>query len=158
VLLGGQVLLLLAPLALINSDLQFYSSWDDLFGADSGTVRTPISPRGTAAPAVPRVRSSHDALTLRLPAGEGRLRVLRLLYGHSKAYRDECDLIWRLRHLPPPPANLLLTTSRTGEKDYRQTREFLALACPPADVASITLPFGGHNLTTWKRELPPALR
>jgi S-formylglutathione hydrolase FrmB len=80
------------------------------------------------------------------------------LYGHSKAYRDECDLIWRLRHLPPPPANLLLTTSRTGEKDYRQTREFLALARPPAHVASITLPFGGHNFTTWKRELPPALR
>ena len=80
------------------------------------------------------------------------------LYGHSKAYREECDLLWRLRHLPPPPTNLLLTTSRVGEKDYGQTREFLALAHAPTHVASITLPFGGHHFSTWQRELPPALR
>jgi S-formylglutathione hydrolase FrmB len=80
------------------------------------------------------------------------------LYGHSKAYRDENDLIWRLRHLPPPPVSLLLTTSRVGEKDYGQTRQFLALAHPPMRVASITLPFGGHHFSTWRRELPPALQ
>jgi S-formylglutathione hydrolase FrmB len=80
------------------------------------------------------------------------------LYGHSRTYREENDLIWRLRHLPPPPANLLLTTSRVGERDYGQTREFLALAHSPAHVASITLPFGGHHFSTWQRELPPALR
>jgi S-formylglutathione hydrolase FrmB len=80
------------------------------------------------------------------------------LYGHSRAYREENDLLWRLRHRPPPPVSVLLTTSRVGEKDYRQTREFLALARPPAHVASITLPFGGHHFSTWQRELPPALR
>jgi S-formylglutathione hydrolase FrmB len=80
------------------------------------------------------------------------------LYGRSKAYRDENDLLWRLRHLPPPPVSLLLTTSRVGEKDYAQTRRFLALARPPMRVASITLPFGGHHFSTWRRELPPALR
>jgi S-formylglutathione hydrolase FrmB len=80
------------------------------------------------------------------------------LYGHSRAYREENDLIWRLQHRPPPPVSLLLATSRVGEKDYPQTREFLALARPPTRVASITLPFGGHHFSTWQRELPPALR
>jgi S-formylglutathione hydrolase FrmB len=80
------------------------------------------------------------------------------LYGHSTAYRDENDLLWRLRHRPPPPVDLLLTTSRVGEKDYGQTRQFLALARPLTRVASIVLPFGGHHFSTWRRELPPALR
>lgn len=80
------------------------------------------------------------------------------LYGHSRPYREENDLLWRLQHRPPPPVSLLLTTSRVGEKDYRQTREFLALARPPTHVASITLPFGGHHFSTWQRELPSALR
>lgn len=79
------------------------------------------------------------------------------LYGHSKAYRDENDLLWRLGHRPPPPVNLLLTTSRVGEKDYAQTRRFLALVRPPLRVASIILPFGGHHFSTWERELLPAL-
>lgn len=80
------------------------------------------------------------------------------LYGHSRTYREENDLLWRLQHRPPPPVDLLLTTSRVGEKDYRQTREFLALVRPPTHVASITLPFGGHHFSTWQRELPSALR
>jgi S-formylglutathione hydrolase FrmB len=80
------------------------------------------------------------------------------LYGHSTAYRQENDLLWRLQHLPPPPVNLLLATSRVGEKDYHQTRRFLTLAHSPLRVASITLPFGGHHFSTWRRELPPALR
>lgn len=79
------------------------------------------------------------------------------LYGHSKAYRAENDLLWRLRHRPPPPVNILLTTSRVGEKDYAQTRRFLAMVRPPTRAASITLPFGGHHFNTWRRELPPAL-
>jgi S-formylglutathione hydrolase FrmB len=79
------------------------------------------------------------------------------LYGRSTAYRRENDLLWRLRHRRPPPVDLLLTTSRVGEKDYRQTLRFLSLARPPTRVASITLPFGGHNFSTWQKELPPAL-
>jgi S-formylglutathione hydrolase FrmB len=79
------------------------------------------------------------------------------LYGHSRPYREANDLLWRLRHLPPPPVALLLTTSRVGEKNYPQTRRFLALARPPTRVASITLPFGGHHFSTWQRELPAAL-
>src|SRR4051812_914262 len=79
-LVGSQLLLLIGLLALVNSDMQFYSSWKDLFGADAGTVhiaeQSPVTrSRDTRpAPAVP----AQDALTRRLPAGDGRLRVLRL--------------------------------------------------------------------------------
>lgn len=74
-LVGSQALILLALLALVNSDMQFYSSWRDLFGADAGTVRiAEQSPVTQAAQAVP----SQDALTRRLPAGDGRLRALKL--------------------------------------------------------------------------------
>jgi S-formylglutathione hydrolase FrmB len=79
------------------------------------------------------------------------------LYGASRPYRAENDLIWRLRHRQPPPVNLLLTTTRTGERDYAQTRLFLSLVRPPTHAASITLPVGGHHFSTWRRELPPAL-
>jgi hypothetical protein len=79
-LVGTQVLFLLALLALANSDMQFYSSWNDLFGANSGTVRiSEQSPAAQPPPAaVPSAKQSQDALTRRLPAGQGRLRVLRL--------------------------------------------------------------------------------
>ncbi len=80
------------------------------------------------------------------------------LYGHSTAYRHENDLLWRLQHRPQPPVNLLVTTSRIGERNYADTRRFLSAARPPLRVASIVLPFGGHHFSTWQRELPPALR
>jgi hypothetical protein len=80
------------------------------------------------------------------------------LYAGSKPYRAENDLLWRLRHRPPPPVNLLLTTTRSGERDYAQTRLFLSLVRPPTHVASMTLPVGGHHFSTWRRELPLALR
>jgi hypothetical protein len=78
-LVGSQVLVVVALLALVNSDMQFYSSWNDLFGADSGTVRvSDQSPGAQPPPAVPSAKLSEDGLTRRLPAGEGRLRVLEL--------------------------------------------------------------------------------
>jgi enterochelin esterase-like enzyme len=80
------------------------------------------------------------------------------LYGGSPAYRDENDLAWRLRHLPAPPVDVLVTTSRVGERDYAATRRFIALVRPPMRVASITLPTGGHHFSVWTRELTPALR
>ncbi|GAA0353039.1 alpha/beta hydrolase-fold protein [Actinoallomurus spadix] len=80
------------------------------------------------------------------------------LYGGSPAYRNENDLVWRLRHRPAPPVDVLVTTSRVGERDYRATRRFIALVRPPMRVASITLPTGGHHFSVWNRELTPALR
>lgn len=79
------------------------------------------------------------------------------LYGGSAARRRECDLVWRLQHLPHPPVSLLVTSSRKGEHNYRATLRFLALAGGPTRISSIILPSGGHNFTTWSREIPPAL-
>lgn len=79
------------------------------------------------------------------------------LFGHSARLRQENDLMWRLAHLPPPTVSLLVTSSRHGESDYKATEQFIAAAHPPLMVSSITLPSGGHNFGTWKREIPAAL-
>jgi enterochelin esterase-like enzyme len=80
------------------------------------------------------------------------------LYGGSKAYRGDNDLFWRLEHLPPPPVSILVTSSRSGERDYPQVQRFIKLARPPTEVDSLILPSGGHHFSVWRRELPSALR
>jgi putative esterase len=80
------------------------------------------------------------------------------LYGGSAARRRESDLAWRLRHLPHPPVSLLVTSSRHGEHNYAATRRFISLAAGgPLRISSIILPSGGHNFTTWRREIPAAM-
>ncbi|WP_042406192.1 alpha/beta hydrolase [Streptacidiphilus carbonis] len=79
------------------------------------------------------------------------------LFAGSQRLREENDLMWRLRNLPPPRVSVLVATSRQGEADYRATLAFIAAAKPPMDVASLILPSGGHNFHTWNRETPTAL-
>ncbi|NUS17006.1 MAG: esterase [Streptomyces sp.] len=79
------------------------------------------------------------------------------LYGGSPVRRRENDLMWRLAHLPHPPVNLLVTSSRKGEHNYKATLRFIALAGGQTHISSIILPSGGHNFTTWAREIPPAM-
>lgn len=79
------------------------------------------------------------------------------LYGGSQAVRDSNDLIWRLQHLPPPPINLLITSSRVGEKSFPQAQQFVALARPPLTLNEIFLDSGGHNYDTWARVFPACL-
>ncbi|MEV7011590.1 alpha/beta hydrolase-fold protein [Streptosporangium sp. NPDC051022] len=79
------------------------------------------------------------------------------LFGGDSRLRDENDLMWRLRNLPVPPVSVLVTSSRRGEKDYDETRRFLALAKEPMRTASMILPSGGHNFNTWNREIPQVL-
>ncbi|MEU3709162.1 alpha/beta hydrolase [Streptomyces catenulae] len=81
--------------------------------------------------------------------GGGRDRVRR---------REEHDLLWRLRHLPPPRVSVLIGTSRHGEKNYPAAREFLAAVRPPMRADTVLLDQGSHNFATWRRELPAALR
>ncbi|MFB4308733.1 alpha/beta hydrolase [Actinomadura sp. GTD37] len=80
------------------------------------------------------------------------------LYGGSQAVRDENDLYWRLRHRPQPPISVLVTTSRSGERNEEETRRFLSLVRPPMRASSLVLDSGGHNFRTWKRVLPQVLR
>ncbi|MBY8878893.1 alpha/beta hydrolase [Actinacidiphila acidipaludis] len=80
------------------------------------------------------------------------------LFGGSTKVREDNNLSWRLQHLPQPPVSLLVTSSRQGEKNYRATVHFMSLVKGPTKLSSIILPSGGHNFTTWGREIPPALQ
>ncbi|MGP4001831.1 alpha/beta hydrolase [Streptomyces sp. 8N706] len=79
------------------------------------------------------------------------------LFAGSKRLEKENDLLWRLDHLPMPPVSLLLATSRRGEGNYQDTLTFVAKAKRPLRVSTLILDSGGHNFTTWNREVPPAL-
>ena len=99
---------------------------------------------GAAAALSGYYRAAHDPTT-----GD-------LFGGSAQLYREN-DLLWRLEHLPPPAVAVLVTTSRVGEANHRDTQRFIAAARPPLRVSSITLPSGGHNFRTWSLELPAAL-
>jgi enterochelin esterase-like enzyme len=84
------------------------------------------------------------------------------LWGGSEVVRDLNDLEWRLRHLPPPPVSLLVTTARdeAGPSGYAASRRFLDLAASTGGamrVDSLVADRGGHNFGTWAANLPRAL-
>jgi enterochelin esterase-like enzyme len=79
------------------------------------------------------------------------------LYGGSHGYRNENDLQWRLRNLPAPPVSVLVASS-AGEDNLPGSLSFLHLIRPPMQGYSLILPRGGHNYSTWRRELPQVLR
>jgi S-formylglutathione hydrolase FrmB len=79
------------------------------------------------------------------------------LFGGSDVLKEENNLMWRLRHRPVPPVWVLVTSSRHGEANYAATLAFIHAVRSPMQVSSIILPSGGHNFTTWNRELPAAL-
>ncbi|PWI42433.1 alpha/beta hydrolase-fold protein [Streptomyces sp. ICBB 8177] len=79
------------------------------------------------------------------------------LFGGSAQLKNESDMMWWLKHKPAPDIWTLVTTSRKGEGNYKQTLAFIKAVKQPMQVASIILPSGGHNFTTWNRELPAAL-
>jgi hypothetical protein len=56
--------------------MQFYSSWRDLFGMSAGTVRISDGRPPPVPVAAPSATPSRNALTRRLPAGDGRLDAL----------------------------------------------------------------------------------
>jgi enterochelin esterase-like enzyme len=79
------------------------------------------------------------------------------LFGGSALLKDESNLMWRLKHRPIPSVWVLVTSSRKGEGNYRPTMAFIHAVRAPMQVSSIILPSGGHNFTTWDRELPVAI-
>ncbi|MFF4607607.1 alpha/beta hydrolase [Streptomyces sp. NPDC001339] len=80
------------------------------------------------------------------------------LFGGSKQLQRENDLLWRQRNLPAPKVNLLVTTSKQGESNYKNTLRFIEQTKSPTRVSSIILDSGGHNFNTWRREIPAALQ
>jgi S-formylglutathione hydrolase FrmB len=80
------------------------------------------------------------------------------LFGGSQQLRNENDLMWRLAHLPDPPVSVLVTSSLSGESDFKDTEAFVAAVKAPMRVSHLYLQSGGHNFATWDKELPGALR
>ncbi|MEU4999817.1 alpha/beta hydrolase-fold protein [Streptomyces sp. NPDC021622] len=79
------------------------------------------------------------------------------LFHGDKELERRADLMWSLDHMPPPQTSLLVTTSKQGEDNYADTEKFIDKVKPPTRVSSITLPSGGHNFNTWRREIPATL-
>ncbi|UQA93942.1 alpha/beta hydrolase [Streptomyces halobius] len=79
------------------------------------------------------------------------------LFGGSRRLERENNLLWRQRNLPAPPVNLLVTSSKQGEGNYRETLKFIEQTKSPSRIASIILDSGGHNFNTWRREIPAAM-
>ncbi|WP_171166499.1 esterase family protein [Streptomyces sp. I05A-00742] len=81
------------------------------------------------------------------------------LFGGSKKLEQENNLIWRLKHKPLPKISMLVTTSKQGEHNYKDTMKFIDLAAKhPTRVSSMVLESGGHNFNTWRREIPGTLQ
>jgi enterochelin esterase-like enzyme len=82
------------------------------------------------------------------------------LWGGSPVVRDLNDLNWRLRHLPAPAVSVLVCTSPAegGADGYAEALQFLHEVHPPMLADLLTVPHGGHNFTSWDRELPSGLQ
>ncbi|MFF3910243.1 alpha/beta hydrolase [Streptomyces sp. NPDC001848] len=82
------------------------------------------------------------------------------LFHGDKNLQNRADLFWALKHLPAPETSLLVTSSRVGEHNYKDTLKFIKSVQDTnvTRISSIILPNGGHNFNTWKREIPPMLQ
>ncbi|USQ82724.1 alpha/beta hydrolase-fold protein [Streptomyces phaeoluteigriseus] len=81
------------------------------------------------------------------------------LFHGDETLRNEADLRWFLKHRPAPDTSLLVTSSKVGESNYKDTLKFIELvkATDRTRISSIVLESGGHNFNTWRREIPPTL-
>ena len=171
-LVGGQALLLLALLALVNSNMQFYSSWNDLFGADPSTVRiADQAPVAQPPPAEPRAKPKQDALTRRLPAADGRLRLLKLhgsrsgVAAHAYVYLPPQYVSARPQ---PFPVVLFLGSPRAAIRQERlpelAAREIAAgrlrpalIVIAPISAGCVDAPGGRQDETFLSEDLPASI-
>jgi S-formylglutathione hydrolase FrmB len=74
--------------------------------------------------------------------------------------RDRANLFWYLKHMPAPDTSLLVTSSRIGESNYKDTLKFIerVKATELTRISSVILDSGGHNFNTWRREIPATLQ
>lgn len=94
----------------------------------------------------PSYRAPIDATTGDLFQGDTRLK-------------QRADLKWYMKHQPAPDVSLLVTSSKRGEHNYKETLKFVDLvkSRPPTRISSMVLESGGHNFNTWRREIPGSL-
>ena len=81
------------------------------------------------------------------------------LFHGDERLRDEADLRWYIGHRPAPDTSLLVTSSKKGESNYRDTVKFIeqVKATGRTRISSIILESGGHNFNTWRREIPATM-
>ncbi|MFF5407791.1 alpha/beta hydrolase [Streptomyces misionensis] len=74
--------------------------------------------------------------------------------------RNRANLFWVLKHQAAPETSLLVTSSKIGEHNYKDTLKFIKSVqnTNVTRISSIILPSGGHNFNTWRREIPEALQ
>ncbi|WNM29320.1 alpha/beta hydrolase-fold protein [Streptomyces sp. Li-HN-5-11] len=82
------------------------------------------------------------------------------LFHGNKTLQNRADLLWYIKHMPAPDTSLLVTSSRHGETNYKDTLKLIdaVKATDKTRISSIILDTGGHNFNTWKREIPPMLQ
>ncbi|MEU6609347.1 alpha/beta hydrolase-fold protein [Streptomyces shenzhenensis] len=82
------------------------------------------------------------------------------LFRGDKDLRNRADLRWFLDHEAAPDTALLVSSSKVGESNYKATLEFIKRveATNLTRISSIILDSGGHNFTTWRREIPATLQ
>ncbi|MEW2305304.1 alpha/beta hydrolase-fold protein [Streptomyces sp. NPDC006655] len=81
------------------------------------------------------------------------------LFQGDQKLKNRANLWWFLAHEPAPDTSLLVTSSKIGETDYKDTLKFIARvqATNRTRISSIILDSGGHNFNTWRREIPATL-
>jgi enterochelin esterase-like enzyme len=81
------------------------------------------------------------------------------LFQGDKGLRNRADLWWYLAHMPAPDTSLLVTSSKRGETNYKDTLRFIERVKDTGRtrISSIILESGGHNFNTWRREIPATL-
>ncbi|ARP70842.1 esterase [Streptomyces pluripotens] len=82
------------------------------------------------------------------------------LFGGDRNLQNRADLWWLLKHEPAPDTSLLVTSSKLGEHNYKDTLKFIkrVQATNLTRISSIILDSGGHNFNTWRREIPATLQ
>ncbi|MFH0521030.1 alpha/beta hydrolase [Streptomyces sp. M41] len=81
------------------------------------------------------------------------------LFQGDEELRNRADLWWYLKHMPAPDTSLLVSSSKVGESNYRDTLKLIdrVKATKRTRISSIILESGGHNFNTWRREIPGTL-
>ncbi|MEW2622679.1 alpha/beta hydrolase-fold protein [Streptomyces sp. NPDC048106] len=82
------------------------------------------------------------------------------LFHGDENLRNRANLFWVLKHQAAPETSLLVTSSKIGEHNYKDTLRFIKNVQDTnvTRISSIILPSGGHNFNTWRREIPGALQ
>jgi S-formylglutathione hydrolase FrmB len=82
------------------------------------------------------------------------------LFHGDRELQNRANLLWYLKHMPAPDTSLLVTSSKIGESNYKDTLKFIERveATRLTRISSIILESGGHNFNTWRREIPATLQ